>query len=192
MQHYERMKLKKLIQSVAYLLSLNKKKMNYTKLLKLLYIADKQALKTWDKTITGDAYVSMENGPVLSRTYDLVMDRGPEYDQLQWNINFYTLDYCLYLKDYVPDDELSEGEEKILKSIFKKYEKWDWKKIVNYIHKHPKEFPEYKNPGKKTSSPIKLKTILKGLGRTEPEINEILNKQDAYEKEHSFFINNFA
>ncbi len=51
----DRIKIRKLIQSAGYLLSLTKnKKMNYTKLLKLLYISDKESLKKWDKTITGD------------------------------------------------------------------------------------------------------------------------------------------
>ncbi len=48
------------------------KSLKYLGLLKMLYIADRLALKTMDQPITGDRYVSMDYGPVLSGVYDLI------------------------------------------------------------------------------------------------------------------------
>ncbi len=39
--------------------------------LKMLYLADKRALILWGKTITGDRFVSMQKGSVLSLIYNL-------------------------------------------------------------------------------------------------------------------------
>ena len=38
----------------------------------MLYIADRIALDRLEMTITGDCYVSMKYGPVLSKVYDLI------------------------------------------------------------------------------------------------------------------------
>jgi len=42
------------------------------KLLKILYFADKKHLAKYGRSITGDFYVAMKDGPVPSRTYDML------------------------------------------------------------------------------------------------------------------------
>lgn len=54
---YERKKIRKLIDSINYLVERNGGRINYTKLIKLLYLADRKALINWGFTITGDSYV---------------------------------------------------------------------------------------------------------------------------------------
>jgi hypothetical protein len=39
---------------------------------KVLYVADKDHIATYGRTLTGDVYVAMENGPVPSRLYDFI------------------------------------------------------------------------------------------------------------------------
>jgi uncharacterized phage-associated protein len=60
---------KKAMQLSALLLKMNGGRMNYTKLIKLLYIIEREAMRRWDSPVIGDQYVSMANGPVLSRVY---------------------------------------------------------------------------------------------------------------------------
>ena len=43
----------------------------------MLYVADREALLTWNRPITGDKFVSMDNGPVVSLIYDLIKHNGP-------------------------------------------------------------------------------------------------------------------
>ena len=79
----------KLIQACNYLVKKNNNSLNYTKLIKLLYIADKESLKRSLQTITGDTYVSMDNGPVLSKLYDLIKGQyHKELYQNLWNSRF--------------------------------------------------------------------------------------------------------
>lgn len=40
--------------------------MNYMQLIRLLYLADREAIHRWGCPISTDRYVPMENGPVLS------------------------------------------------------------------------------------------------------------------------------
>ena len=62
----------KATQAAACLLKLRGGQMSYLKLVKLLYLADREALLRWDRPITTDRYVSMDNGPVLSRVLNLI------------------------------------------------------------------------------------------------------------------------
>jgi len=48
--------------------------MSYMKLIKLMYLADREALLRWGRPISTDRYVSMDKGPVLSRVLDLATD----------------------------------------------------------------------------------------------------------------------
>ena len=51
----------------------------HIKLLKLMYLADRESLKMFEHSITGDRYVSMRLGPVLSKTYGLI--KGYDEDE---------------------------------------------------------------------------------------------------------------
>lgn len=62
----------KLFDATAYILYLNGKSMNYTKLIKELYFSDREALRTKGFSITGDIYYSMKKGPVLSNLLNLI------------------------------------------------------------------------------------------------------------------------
>jgi len=46
--------------------------MNYLKLMKLLYLADRESMRRNGRPISGDRYVSMDHGPVLSQTLNLI------------------------------------------------------------------------------------------------------------------------
>jgi hypothetical protein len=54
----------KVTEAAAFLLQLRGGRMHYIKLLKLLYIADRQAFSEWGIPISNDNYVSMDNGRV--------------------------------------------------------------------------------------------------------------------------------
>lgn len=189
--NYNRLKIKKIIQTVNYLLFLNDSAMNYTKLIKLLYIADKEALlQRWDDTITGDKYASMKNGPILSKTYDLIMNKGDDdFEQCEWDIYFSKSNYDLQLKSSISYDELSQAEKDLLKEIDDKFKSNDYRDMINYIHDNTALFPEWKDPGN-TSIPIDIEDILKSIGRSDEEIEDFLLEKKEFDKEEEFLVNN--
>src|SRR2546426_8827697 len=65
---------RKATQAAGLLLQLRGGTMSYMKLIKLLYLADREALLRWGRPISTDRYVSMDRGPVLSRILDLATD----------------------------------------------------------------------------------------------------------------------
>ena len=83
--------LDKTIQAAAYLLKQEPEcRMNYMRLLKMLYIANRQSLKTRDVPICGDKAYAMKRGPVLSATLDLI--NGSDPSSPQWSQTIEKLD----------------------------------------------------------------------------------------------------
>ena len=52
-------------EAAARFLKLRGGRMSYLKLIKLIYFLDREALLRWGRPVTGDRYVSMDNGPVV-------------------------------------------------------------------------------------------------------------------------------
>ncbi len=68
----------KTTQAAAFLLERHNGWMSKGCLLKILYLTDRELLAKRGQPLTGDQPVSMENGPVLSKTYDLMKGAGLE------------------------------------------------------------------------------------------------------------------
>ncbi len=178
------MNLTKTIQIAQHVLSKTGYRLNYTKLIKLLYLADREALRLWDSAITKDSYASLSQGPVLSGLYNLI--KGEYRDgayQAQWNAFFMKDGYDLIAihKSELPIDELSPREMEILDSIEKKYRGWDFRKLIDLLHDGSK-FPEWKDPGE-SSQPLSLEDILRALGRSEDQIKTLMEEEDAFRRE---------
>jgi len=178
--------IEKLIQACNYLIKKNDNSLNYTKLIKMLYLADKEALKGSLQTISSDVYVSMDNGPVLSRLYDLVRGcHGNKDFQNIWNSRFICDGYNLVAAtDRIPQGELSKFEINILDQIdsqYKNFSVWD---MIDHTHKN---CPEWKNP-EGSAVPIHPEELLESIGKTPEEIEWILAETKAFEKEDAALL----
>jgi hypothetical protein len=60
------------VQAAAVLLKMEGGRMTRLRLLKLLYIADRESMAETARPITADDVVAMDHGPVLSKTYKLI------------------------------------------------------------------------------------------------------------------------
>src|SRR5208337_4159971 len=99
--------IEKTIAAVAYLVQREGGELDVFLAIKTLYVADKAALIQWGKTITGDSFVSMDKGPVLSTTYNLFKGEGPESEQTVWNANISErVNHKVHLLHDVPLDAL--------------------------------------------------------------------------------------
>jgi uncharacterized phage-associated protein len=65
-------KYKKATQALNYLANKNGGKFNKMKAIKLIWLADRLHLRRYGRTITGDTYFAMPNGPVASSTRDIL------------------------------------------------------------------------------------------------------------------------
>ena len=153
----------KTLQASAYLLKKANEPMKYIKLLKLLYLADKEMLLTYGIVITCDQYCAMPHGPVLSRTYDLIKGVSlPESPA--WNAYIEKIGkYFVNLTSDPGTEWLSEVDIETLDHVYEQYGSWGSKKIEIFTH----EFPEWKNrpAAIRTSVPFTPIDILRENGK---------------------------
>lgn len=156
----------KATQVAAYFIKNNGKHLNYTKMIKLMYLADREALKKWNWPITGGSYVSMDNGPVLSEVYDWLKGRS---ENKYWMISVKKQGFDAILIQDPGDGELSEAEEKLLNEIDKKFKKYSFGEMIDYCHAHTKEWEDPSG----SSIPIAIEKILMTIGKVSKEIKKI-------------------
>jgi uncharacterized phage-associated protein len=157
----------KVTEAASLLLQRRGGRMHYIKLLKLLYIADREAFAAWGIPVSNDNYVAMDQGPVLSQTYNLVKEGGRFWSEY---ISASFGDYEIQLTgDVPPNRKLSRAEEDMLHRVFEQYghlNRWD---LVDLVHK----FPEWHDPHG-SSIPIKVEEILQALEEPAENIKAII------------------
>lgn len=162
------LKVLKTIQAVGVLLRYDGvKRMNDMRLLKLLYIADRESLKETGRPVTGGPVIAMERGPVLKEVYELIL--GQHREMSLWS-RFYRKERYDLLELAEPDvGQLSKYEIVKLQEVAKTYQDDDEWALVDITHK----FPEWnRNAPGKSSKPIPLSNILEAIGQVDA-IDEI-------------------
>ncbi len=149
--------------------------MKYLKLIKLLYLADREALSRWGRPITTDHYVSMKEGPVVSNIYHLIGSEPLPNDESVWHKHIRTVsNWDVELVSDPSNDELSQAEEDLLNEIFQAHGHKNRWELVEETHK----LPEWKNPGT-SSIPITYREILKAVNKNDAEVSASLEELKA-------------
>ena len=159
---------RKAAQAAAYLLGRHEGRLNYMKLIKLMYLADRRVLIERGRMITGDHMVSMPHGPVLSTILNLITEDDEEvgiWSEYVGPPSGYEV--CLK-KSNAETDELSRYELRVLDEIdaeFGPLGKWVLRDVTH-------ELPEWVDPNG-SSLPIEPQTILRQAGRSSEEIHQL-------------------
>ena len=167
------LQLQKSVQVAAMFLRLHKQPMHHLKLMKMLYMADRRSLEQIETTITGDRYVSMEFGPVLSNVYNLIKGvYSDANDQALWFTHISSrCNHKLSLAEDPGNGKLCEFEEDLIRDIYEEYKDYDRFDLAEETHRL---FPEWEKPPEGIGSiPIKIETTLRSVGKTEEDIKEI-------------------
>lgn len=141
-------------------------KINVLKLVKLIYLADRLALETFEAPILNDKFVSMDHGPVNSITLNHINGLADESTRGAWdslvtarNGNFVGLrNSKLKIEEL---DEFSKAELKILKLIWARFGKMNQFEVRDYTHQN---CPEWEDPCG-SSEPIPMVRIFNFLGK---------------------------
>ena len=185
------MNFKKLVQVVNYMMAKYDYRLNYTKLIKLLYLADRECLDRYCFAISGDTYCSMQKGIVLKGLYDFVSGNGNVDEQTKWNSFFEKdkendhSDLISIAKDSIGDEELSDGEAEILDEVDNRYHDKDCNYLVDeVIHK----LPEWdKNVKRNDAIALDKRIILKYLGKSDEEIDELISLERSCDEMNKLF-----
>lgn len=171
---------RKAAQAAACLLHRAGGKLPLLKLMKLMYLAERLSLKRYGDTITGDAFVSMPHGPVLSMTYDH-MNGASISKEGGWDTWVSDrAENSVALRDEsmirTPEDDLtalSETDLECLADVWTEFGHWDKYKLRDYTHSGA--CAEWEDP-KGSSRPIPTARLLKAVGYA-PEQVEVLNRR---------------
>lgn len=168
----------KATQAAARLLRNRGGRMSYMKLIKLLYLADREALARLGRSITTDTYVSMDKGPVLSHVLDRINEGPSPNDPSFWAQHITPSgNYEVTLAIDPSDDLLSEAEEELLDAVFRAHGHLNRWEIVDLVH----ELSEWKDPHG-GAIPIEYSDILKAFKKKPEEIRAIENELAALER----------
>lgn len=154
-------------------------KLEDLKLMKLMYLADREALRVLGSSITGDSYFSMRNGPVLSETLDLMTPRDQDDRARIWreHISLPSGYQIRQVRPLDPGRVLSPAELDIVRQVWTQFGTWGKWQLVEYVHR----LPEY-TPTSHSSVPIAMRSLLEALGFNEEEVRrrlEHLRQHDA-------------
>jgi uncharacterized phage-associated protein len=160
----------KATQAAARILKNRGGRMSYMKLIKLLYLADREALARWGRPITTDSYVSMKHGPVLSQVLNLITEgEDPAFGQSIWSKYISEPEHFdVTLNEEPSGDLLSEAEDELLDETFNRFGHLNRWKLVALVH----QLPELKDPNG-SAHPIEYADILKAQNKTPEEIRAI-------------------
>lgn len=139
------------------------RKMPHLKLMKLLYLSDREAIRAFGWSISDDRLVSMPHGPVLSQTLNL-MDGDVESQSGGWETwisdkenHELSLNQPL---DMATLDELAPAEIDVLKAVWDKFGAMGRWEIRDWTHLN---CAEWKDP-KGSSYPIQYDVLASALG----------------------------
>lgn len=164
----------KTAQIAARLLNRGGGTLNVVKLMKLLYLVDREALKTMHRPLTGDRMVSMPRGPVLSRTYEV--SQG-QYAACDGGWDSWMADrenHMISLRDNVVPSrealtELSDADIAIVDQVWAQFgqlNEWD---LVQFTHDRCAEWVDPNG----SSARIDYVTVLRAVGKSPEEAARI-------------------
>ena len=167
----------KTAQIAAWFLDQDGGSMPHLKLMKLMYLAERESMGRHGYTMTGDRFVSMPHGPVLSLTLNH-MDDALESAPDGWDS--WVSDKANFVVGLVREvsrdalDELSDADLDVLTSVWKKFGWMTKYQIRDYTH-DPRNCPEWRDP-EGSSYPIAYETVFEALGH-EKAIAEAMAKE---------------
>jgi uncharacterized phage-associated protein len=114
------------------------KRSDFHKIFKILYFSDREHLMEYGRTITGDRYIAMSDGPVPSNLYDIFKSvRGDGYfkDNGKFGVYFSVIGNDLIKANKEPDlNKLSKTDICHINTSVERYGNLSWDEIREKSH----------------------------------------------------------
>ena len=147
--------------SAAYFANKAGGSIDFLKLAKLMYMAERAYMEKYDEPLFYDHFVSLKNGPVPSITLDLMNGRVVHEDWSKLMGNRDKENGAIEYAGNGPLDHLSIAEEEILAEVWNRFSDFDGKQLANWTHEN---CPEWQEPDG-GSTPIPHELVFKHLGK---------------------------
>jgi len=153
-------------------------RMPHLKLMKLLYLADREAVRAFGRHLSGDRWVSMDHGPVLSQTLNLM---AGDVESLPGGWEDWISDKedheVALRKPQCADalDELAPAEIDVLKSVWDMFGWMDKWQIRDWTHRNCAEwsYPHH------SSTPILYEDVARAVGFSDSSSRELAEQYQA-------------
>lgn len=158
----------KALQAAALILQEHHRRMDYIRLIKILYIADRELLAESGRTLTGDKAVAMKYGPVLSKVYDLIREHtDPSSLAPKWNTVIQKDGYEVSLKGEVDLGQLTKAEVRKIRELCKKFHGDTTEDLLDVVHGFPEWKKAFEGKSEISSYPIPWETVLEAQGKAD-------------------------
>lgn len=165
--------VRKVAQMAAYFADEQGGRINILKLMKLLYLADRESMSRYGAPISFDQLVSMDQGPVLSRTLDLINGSYPNNMMADWEEWISGREHYQVERNRDVErsdlDFLSDADLEVLAAVWRRFGQMNQWELRDYTHQH---LPEWKDPNG-SSIPIAHTDIFIALGKELGEAEEL-------------------
>jgi uncharacterized phage-associated protein len=166
----------KTTQAVARLIEKSGSPVDYLRLAKLIYLADKESIVARGIPIVGGQYFSMRKGPTISEVMDFVNRRNAP----GWKETISPrMGNEIRLQRTASYSSLSQSELNILDSVAAAHLRRTTDELVNWCHEN---CPEYEDVPKSKRKPISVESILKGAGKGAKQIEKLLREASEIEE----------
>ena len=155
---------RKTIEAAAYLLAKLGGEMPYIKLIKLLYLADREQVKRRGRTLSGDTHWSLPYGPVLEHALNCIKGNDPAW------FEYIRTDVDAKVTWLVAQPELSamsQSDTEVLDDTVACFGHLHWKELVDYTH----TLPEWREPRAGSRRRIYLQDIAAAVGHSPAEVD---------------------
>ena len=161
--------LDKAAQVVAYFALKAGGSINVLKVSKLVYLAEREAMRQFDEPMFYDRLCSMPDGPVASVTLNFmngenISPRWSQFVAARAGFNIPLANSAMTVDDL---DHLSAADRKILDELWGRFGNWDRYALRDWTHK-PENIPEWKDP-QGSSNPIMHADVFRFLNKLNPE-----------------------
>lgn len=170
------MQAKRAAQAAALFLLKAGGTMPRVKLMKLLYLADRESYRVHGAPITRDRMVSTPQGPVLSGVYDLMTGKRAAADWLAYvgPLRDKTLELAPGVTEETPMGSLSKANRSVIDDVWRRLGGAGSKEIAKATH----AFGEWEDP-RGSSKPIERYALLtKGLGMASEEVQALVEEEE--------------
>jgi len=172
---------RKAAQVIAYLaMKSSRRTLEVIKAVKLVYLSDRESIKTWGAPILDESRVSMPHGPVNSETYSCI---NGEYDLSECGWSDFLEARADHMVAVASDltvndlDELSEADIQALDATWEKFGQMGPWTLRDWTHVK-RNVPEWEDPHG-SSIPIPLRRIMAHVGVPNPDTQaELLEEHE--------------
>jgi uncharacterized phage-associated protein len=151
--------------------------LEYLKLLKLMYLVERESLRQISTSVTGDVFYSMKRGPVMSATFDLIKDNESwiDFDHANWRRTIGRAEgHRVKLKrPFEIDSVLSPFELEVAGEVWARFRDVDQWDLVDWMHE---TFPEWQDTSSRV--PIRLEDVFRAFGLLESDIEKRMKLQE--------------